>query len=110
MERFRTFVLVCSLLALPLLAGAAPAAAPGNARNWPQWRGPLATGAAPEANPPQTWSQAQNIKWKVKVPGRGTATPIVWGDQVFIQTAVATGKKAPAAALEPEAPAASPVL
>jgi outer membrane protein assembly factor BamB len=61
--------------------------------NWPQWRGPLATGEAPNATPPQTWSETEHVKWKVKIPGSGTSTPIIWGDQVFIQTAIATGKK-----------------
>jgi outer membrane protein assembly factor BamB len=56
--------------------------------NWPQWRGPLATGVAPAADPPTTWSETSNVKWKVRIPGRGTATPIVWGDKVFVQTAI----------------------
>src|SRR5262245_57767732 len=69
------------------------AAAADSARNWPQWRGPLANGTAPQGNPPTTWSETQNVKWKMKLPGRGTSTPIVWGDQIFLQTAVATGRK-----------------
>src|SRR5436853_419016 len=40
--------------------------------NWPQWRGPLATGEAPNATPPQTWSETEHVKWKVKIPGSGT--------------------------------------
>jgi len=60
-------------------------------RNWPQWRGPLAIGVAPEANPPVEWSETKNVRWKVKIPGRGNATPIVWENQVFILTAVAKG-------------------
>lgn len=62
-------------------------------QNWPQWRGPQGTGVAPDANPPTSWSEEKNIKWKVKIPGRGTATPIIWEDRIFIQTAIATGKK-----------------
>jgi outer membrane protein assembly factor BamB len=68
------------------------------ADQWPQWRGPLGTGASPDGSPPVTWSETENIRWKVKIPGRGSATPIVWGDKIFIQTAVSTGKK-------PDAPA-----
>ena len=45
---------------------------------WPQWRGPLATGVAPHANPPIEWSENQNIRWKIKIPGKGNASPIVW--------------------------------
>jgi outer membrane protein assembly factor BamB len=61
--------------------------------NWGQWRGPLKTGAAPKADPPVKWGATEGVKWKVRIPGRGTGSPIVWGDQVFIQTAVPTGKK-----------------
>ena len=62
-------------------------------KNWHQWRGPHATGVSPTANPPVEWSETKNVRWKVPIPGEGTATPIVWGDQVFIQTAINTGKK-----------------
>jgi hypothetical protein len=53
--------------------------------NWPQWRGPLATGVAPKGNPPTEWSTTKNVEWKVALPGRGSASPIVWGDRIFIQ-------------------------
>ena len=72
--------------------GAALGAGPGEAQ-WPQWRGPLATGVAPQGNPPTSWSETENVKWKVKLPGRGTSTPIIWGNQIFIQTAIAVAKK-----------------
>ncbi len=62
-------------------------------QNWPQWRGPDGNGVSSTANPPVQWSEETNVKWKVKIPGRGLATPIVWGDKVFVQTAVPTGKK-----------------
>ena len=60
---------------------------------WPQWRGPLATGVAPLADPPLTWSETNNLKWKVKIPGAGDSTPIVWSGRVFILSAIPTGKK-----------------
>ena len=63
--------------------------------DWPVWRGPLATGAAPEATPPTEWTEARNIRWKVRVPGDGTASPIVVGDVVFVLTAVDTGRVDP---------------
>ena len=69
-------------------------------RFWPQWRGPLATGVAPLADPPLTWSDSQHVKWKVSIPGSGDSTPIVWGERVFILTAVPTGKKAEAKGAE----------
>ena len=60
---------------------------------WPTWRGPDATGVAPKGNPPATWSETENVKWKVKLPGQGSSSPIVWGDRVFFQTAIETDKK-----------------
>ena len=61
-------------------------------QNWHQWRGPLANGVAPLADPPTQWDENTNIKWKIKVPGESTATPIIWGDQIFLTTAVKTDR------------------
>ncbi|HKS38646.1 MAG TPA: hypothetical protein VJW76_15745, partial [Verrucomicrobiae bacterium] len=63
-------------------------------RNWPQWRGPLATGVAPSGDPPVQWSETSNVKWKFKIPGFGTSTPVIWENQVFVQTAIPTAKAA----------------
>ncbi len=52
---------------------------------WPAWRGPLASGVSMTAKPPLTWSEGQNIKWKVPVPGQGTSSPIVWGNEIFLK-------------------------
>lgn len=60
-------------------------------RFWPTWRGPLATGVAPESDPPVEWSETHNIRWKVEVPGRSFSSPIVWGDRVYLLTAVPQG-------------------
>jgi outer membrane protein assembly factor BamB len=57
-------------------------------RYWPQWRGPHATGVSKTADPPVEWSETKNIRWKVEVPGRGSGTPVIWGDKVFVLTAV----------------------
>jgi len=81
-----------SLSAL-LCISAAPAADNARDLNWPQWRGPLANGVAPHGNPPVEWSETRNVQWKVALPGRGSSTPIVWENQVFILTAIPTGKK-----------------
>src|ERR1051326_6330633 len=62
-------------------------------QNWPQWRGPLENGVAPLADPPVEWSETKNIKWKVKIPGEGSATPLVWENMIFVQTAIPAGKK-----------------
>lgn len=61
-------------------------------RFWPQWRGPLGNGVAPHARPPLEWSETSNVRWKVELPGRGSSTPIVWGDVVFVTTAVPSDK------------------
>ena len=57
-------------------------------KNWHYWRGPLSTGEAVNANPPTTWSETENIRWKVPIPGLGHATPIIWKDKIYIQTAI----------------------
>lgn len=64
------------------------------ADNWPEWRGPNSNGLA-EGNPPVTWSETENIKWKVPVPGTASSTPIVWGDKLFITTSVMAGEPEP---------------
>lgn len=81
------FLILCVCV---LAAIAASASQPVNyEKNWHQWRGPYATGAAAStANPPLTWSETENVRWKVAVPGTGHATPIVWKDKIFVQTAV----------------------
>ena len=61
--------------------------------NWPQWRGPLNSGVSDSANPPVTWSETENVKWKVAIDGNGTSTPIIWEDKVFVLTAIKTDKK-----------------
>src|SRR5712691_1782948 len=60
--------------------------------NWPQWRGPLGTGVAPNANPPVEWSETKHIRWKIALPGKGHSTPIVWGDRIFLTTAIPYGE------------------
>ncbi len=91
---------------LPLIAGAGTLLAQtllgATAGNWPQWRGPAATGTAADATPPLTWSETQNVKWKYRIPGYGTSTPIIWGDQVFVVSAESTGKKSEVAKEPPK--------
>jgi outer membrane protein assembly factor BamB len=75
------------LVVLVLLPGVAPAA------DWPQFRGPDATGVSAETGLPDAWSATENVAWKVPIPGRGWSSPIVWGEKVFITTAVGEGKE-----------------
>ncbi len=63
--------------------------------DWPQWRGPLGTGVAPRANPPFVWSEDNNIRWKLALPGRGLSTPVVWGDRIFLTAAIPSGGQVP---------------
>jgi hypothetical protein len=53
-------------------------------KNWPQWRGPYSTGVALYGNPPVEWSEDKNVRWKIEIPGKGHATPIVWGDHLYM--------------------------
>ncbi|MEE2886968.1 MAG: PQQ-binding-like beta-propeller repeat protein, partial [Planctomycetota bacterium] len=62
-------------------------------RSWGQWRGPLSNGVAPFGDPPITWSEQQNLRWKTPIPGLGHASPVVWGDRVFVTTAIPFGDK-----------------
>lgn len=62
---------------------------------WWQWRGPLATGIAPDADPPVVWSENKNIRWKSALPGKGHSTPIVCGNRVFLTTAIPYGDALP---------------
>jgi outer membrane protein assembly factor BamB len=82
------------------LVMSAIAAADGSAdKYWPNWRGPANTGASATAQPPAAWSEGKNVRWKIAVPGRGAGTPVVWGDRVYISTAVPTDSASGAAAV-----------
>lgn len=59
-----------------------------SADNWGHWRGPIGNGTALNASPPTEWSSTKNVRWKVEIPGVGSSSPVVWGDQVFVTTAV----------------------
>lgn len=56
--------------------------------NWPGWRGPGGNGISPEADLPVEWSDTKNVLWKTPIPGRGHSSPIVWGNRVFLTTAI----------------------
>ncbi len=51
--------------------------------HWPTWRGPDGTGAAKNGNPPINWSETENIKWKVEVPGESVSSPLLYGDKLY---------------------------
>ena len=74
-NRILVVVLVCA------------ASATLRADNWPQWRGPQLNGISRETNLPTTWNQTTNITWKLALPSWSGATPIVWGDLIFLNVA-----------------------
>ena len=84
----RIIVLLC--LAMPLILIFSDAAL---AENWPGWRGPRGDGTSLEKNVPIRWSGTQNIVWKVPIPGKGQASPIVWGKHIFVVTAIKEKKQ-----------------
>ena len=53
----------------------------------------MGNGFAPHGNPPTEWSEAKNVRWKTALPGLGHSSPIVWGDHVYLTTAVPYGNK-----------------
>ena len=80
-------------LALACGSAALAQSASGAAGFWPEWRGPLGTGVAPHGDPPVSWNESTNVRWKVEIPGLGSATPVIWGDRLFLLTAVPVGQE-----------------
>jgi outer membrane protein assembly factor BamB len=77
-------------LAVLVVAGATTPAA-----DWPQFRGPNGSATSTNKNLPVEWGAGKNVAWKVKVPGYGWSSPVVWGDKVFVTTAVADKQDRP---------------
>jgi outer membrane protein assembly factor BamB len=65
----------------------------GAAEHWPDLRGPRGDGHSGAASLPLTWSETQNVRWKVPIHGRGWSSPVVWGDQVWLTTATPDGRR-----------------
>ena len=61
------------------------------ADNWPQFRGPAASGVSANSGLPDTWSAADGVAWKAEIPGRGWSSPIVWGEKIFVTTTLKEG-------------------
>ncbi len=57
------------------------------AQNWPRWRGPNGDGTSPAKNLPVAWSETENVAWRVELPSWAAATPVVWGETVFVTSA-----------------------
>lgn len=66
----------------------------GSAMNyWPHWRGPSIQGLVEGKGYPDRWSETENVLWKVRVPGRGHSSPVIWGDRIFLTTASEDGAR-----------------
>ncbi len=81
--------IIFAILLCGLLAAATPTT---QAENWPGWRGPRGDGSCIEKNVPDKWNPADAI-WKTELPGKGHASPIVWGNRVFTVTALPATKE-----------------
>ena len=68
------------------------AQSPAAAEDWPGWRGPRGDGTSLETNLPTKWSGSDNISWKTPLPGLGHSSPVIWGDRIFLTTAIAETK------------------
>ena len=90
MKEAKVAVALCLTLGLGLVLAASVTAEtdPVAEKYWAQWRGPYATGVSNTANPPLEWSETKNVRWKVEIPGRGSSSPVVWGDRIFLLSAV----------------------
>jgi outer membrane protein assembly factor BamB len=95
------YLFTCACTLAPTLAAAEPS-------SWPTWRGPSGAGLAPDAKPPTTWSDQQNIRWKSAIPGTGFSTPIIWKDQIFLLTAIETSETRSGGAAAEAAPPSPP--
>ena len=76
MTRWMLCLIAIHCFAAPLIVANDRDQHDGAESNWPQWRGPLGTGVAPNADPAVEWSETKDARWKVAVPGKGHATPI----------------------------------
>ena len=82
--RFTHPLLLCLLALCPI--GSAMAG------NWPDFRGPAGNGRAVSARLPLSWSETENVRWKVELPGQGWSTPVAWDDQLWMTSADDGGK------------------
>lgn len=93
MRQSSFFLFICFCFFLNLNGAHAQLKPSDFTSNWPEWRGLYNTGAVNGGATPVEFSETKNVKWKIEIPGKGHATPIVWGNQIIIQTAVPTDKK-----------------
>jgi len=93
---------VLAIVGMALLAWNLPVNSAPGPGDWPYWRGPAADGMA-VGDAPLTWSATENVKWKTDIPGLGHSSPVIWGDYIFLTTAIKTGAAGAAAPTPPPA-------
>ncbi len=88
----RVCVLVVCCAGATSFADDHPSVAVTNAGHWPQFRGAFASGVADGQNLPEQWDAktAKNIRWRAEIPGLAHACPIVWGDKLFVTSAISS--------------------
>ncbi len=80
----RRRLVMCATVVLMLASTA-------SAQHWPQWRGPTGNGISDETNLPISWDGETNVAWKLEMPAFGGSTPIIWGERIFLNVALADG-------------------
>lgn len=85
------FVLTALMLGRAVVHSQTPPA-PDPLGTWMSWRGPLASGVAPRADPPVEWSETKNVRWKQPLLGKAHSSPIVAGDRLFVVSAIPIGE------------------
>ena len=89
-SKFLCGISLVAILCFSLLGTTTAQEADDSAKaQWGHWRGEDGNGVSTTATPPIKWSDTENVKWKVAVPGRGSGSPVIWNDRVFVVTAVA---------------------
>src|SRR5213592_1984576 len=84
-----------TLGALTALISTAMQAGESSGVNWPSFRGPHASGLAAGFKTPERWNveKGDNLKWKTPIPGLGHSSPVIWGNRIFVSTAVTSSAK-----------------
>ena len=77
---------------LAMILGIGLLARPATAQDWPSWRGPDENGMA-TGDAPVTWGDSEGVTWRTAIPGRGHSAPVVWGNRIFVTTAVPIGSQ-----------------
>lgn len=82
-----------SLFALCLGLLASSFAAGQSDEVWSRWRGPSGNGGSADLEAPTNWSEKEGVRWRIDLPGKGSSTPVIWGDTLYLTTAVSTQRK-----------------